>query len=156
MLGTLINAGAILLGAMIGAATKVEVSVHRQEQVKVLLGVATAWLGLELVWNGLTLGRTGFFRQLLIVVIAMIVGQLVGKLCRIQAGMNRLGQSAKTKLARTAEAGKKAAADGFIAATLLFCAAPLGIVGALEDGLSRYFAPLVIKAIMDGLAALSF
>ena len=38
----------------------------------------------------------------------------------------------------------------------MFCAAPLGIVGALEDGLLRCFQPLGVKAVMDGLASLSF
>jgi uncharacterized membrane protein YqgA involved in biofilm formation len=86
----------------------------------------------------------------------MVVGHLIGKWCRIQAVMNRIGQSAKAKLERTATHGKKAANDGFMAATMLFCAAPLGIVGALEDGVSRYWAPLAIKGVMDCLAALSF
>ena len=43
-----------------------------------------------------------------------------------------------------------------LAATLLFCAAPLGLVGALEDGIHQYYAPLAIKAVMDGVAAISF
>ena len=157
MLGTLINAAAILAGAILGATTKIEVSVRRQQQIKVLLGLAAAWFGLKLLWTGLSSNTAGLFLHRLVVVIAaMVVGHLIGKLCRIQSGMNRLGQSAKAKLERTATEGRKAANDGFMAATLLFCAAPLGIVGALEDGLSHYFAPLVIKAVMDGLAALSF
>jgi uncharacterized protein len=156
MLGTLLNAGAILLGAILGCATKVEVSVRRQQQIKVLLGVATAFFGLKLLWAGLASGTAGFFHQFIIAVIAMIVGHLVGKLCRIQLLMNRIGRTAKAKLERASQPGAKAAGEGFMAATLLFCAAPLGIVGALEDGLSRYFQPLAIKAVMDGLAALSF
>ena len=157
MFGTLINAGAILAGGLLGATTKVEVSVRRQQFIKVLLGVATVWFGLRLVWIGLASGTAKyFFYQLIIVLVAMVLGHLIGKLCRIQALMNRIGQSAKVKLERTATEGKKAANDGFIAATMLFCAAPLGIVGALEDGVSRYWAPLAIKAAMDCLAAHSF
>lgn len=157
MLGTLINAGAILVGGLLGATTRVEVSVRGQQLIKVLLGVATAWFGLRLVWIGLASGTARFFfYQLLIVLVAMVLGNLIGKLCRIQALMNRIGQSAKVKLERAATEGKKAANDGFMAATMLFCAAPLGIVGALEDGVSRYWAPLAIKGVMDCLAALSF
>jgi len=132
---------------------------QRQQFIKVLLGVATVWFGLRLVWIGLWLpSRTAksFFYQLVIVLVAMVVGHLIGKWCRIQALMNRIGQSAKIKLERAAKEGKKAANDGFMAATMLFCAAPLGIVGALEDGVSHYWAPLAIKAVMDCLAALSF
>lgn len=157
MLGTLLNVGAILLGAILGFATKVDVPLRRQQQIKVLLGVATAFFGLKLVWTGLASGTAKFFfHQLVIVLIGMVLGHLVGKLCRIQALMNRIGQSAKVKLERASKQGANAANEGFMAATLLFCAAPLGIVGALEDGLSRYFQPLAIKAVMDGLAALSF
>ncbi len=36
----------------------------------------------------------------------------------------------------------------------LYCVAPLGIVGAVADGLSGYFYPLLIKGIMDGLATI--
>jgi uncharacterized membrane protein YqgA involved in biofilm formation len=70
--------------------------------------------------------------------------------------MNRIGQTATAKLETAAKRNGNSSSDGFIATTLLFCAAPLGIVGALEDGLSRHFELLAVKAIMDGLAALSF
>lgn len=162
MLGTLLNASAIFFGALFGLITRTEVSIHRQQQIKVLLGVATTWFGLKLLWDGLRwngpLSSTPrhFFYQLVIVLVATIVGHLLGRIIRIQIAMNRLGQSAKTKLERAATEGKKARRDGLVAATLLFCAAPLGIVGALEDGLRQYFQPLAIKAVMDGLAALSF
>ena len=156
MLGTLLNAGAILLGAILGLLTKFEIPVGRQQQVKVLLGLACVWFGFRLLWIGLASASVKqFFYQLLIVLLAMIVGHALGRLCRIQHWMNRLGQSAKAKLDR-ATANRKNAGDGVVAAAILFCAAPLGIVGAVEDGLQRYFAPLAIKAVMDGLAALSF
>ena len=157
MLGTLLNAGAILLGAILGLATKREISVHRQQQLKVLLGVATAFFGLQLLWRGLASGSAKFFfYQFIIVLIAMVVGHAVGKLCRIQALMNRIGQSAKLKLERASADPAKSAGDGFMAATMLFCAAPLGIVGAIVEGLSNFFQPLAVKAVMDGLAAFSF
>ena len=46
--------------------------------------------------------------------------------------------------------------DGFTAATVLFCAAPLGILGAVTDGLTGYYYPLALKAVMDGMAMASF
>jgi uncharacterized membrane protein YqgA involved in biofilm formation len=158
MLGTLLNAGAILLGGFIGTATRLDIAAPRQQQLKVLLGVATTFFGLKLVWTGLASTGTarGFFRQLAVVLVAMVVGHLIGKLCRIQSLFNRLGHDAKLKLERATTNPKKSASDGLMAATLLFCAAPLGIVGALEDGIHQYYAPLAIKAVMDGVAAISF
>ena len=162
MLGTLLNTGAIFLGAILGLATKLDVPMRRQQQIKVLLGVATAWFGFKLLWDGLRwnglLSSTArhCFYQLVIVLVAMVLGHAIGKWCRIQAWMNHLGQSAKNKLENAAADRAKAAGDGLMAAALLFCAAPLGLIGALEDGLQRCFQPLAIKAVMDGLAALSF
>ncbi len=157
MIGTWLNVGAVFLGALLGLATKVEVSAQRQQFIRVLLGVATVWFGLKLVWNGLASSTARFFfHQLLIVLLAMIIGHLIGKLFRIQMLFNRIGHDAKLKLENAAAHKRKGSSDGFIAATMLFCAAPLGIVGALEDGLVGYFAPLAIKAVMDGLAAMAF
>jgi len=157
MIGTWLNAGAIFLGAVLGLATKAELSLGRQQFIKVALGVATVWFGLKLCWNGLATRSVGFFfYQLLIVLVAMVVGHLIGKLCGVQKLFNRIGHTAKVKLERAAAGGANARNEGFLAATLAFCAAPLGLVGALEDGLAGYFAPLAIKAVMDGLAAFSF
>jgi uncharacterized membrane protein YqgA involved in biofilm formation len=47
-------------------------------------------------------------------------------------------------------------ADGFCACTILFWAAPLGLIGAVVDGLAGYFYLLAVKAVMDGLAMTSF
>src|ERR1039458_1662564 len=40
--------------------------------------------------------------------------------------------------------------------TILFWAAPLGLLGAVADGLSGYYYLLAVKAVMDGLAMASF
>ena len=162
MIGTLLNAGAIALGAIVGLATKLELAPRRQQQIRVLLGVATSWFGLKLLWTGLTSGSSSFsaklfFYQLIVVLISMVAGHAIGKAAGIQALLNRIGQTAKTKLETAAsKRSASSAGDGFIAASLLFCASPLGIVGALEDGLLNFFWPLAIKAVMDCLAALSF
>ena len=162
MLGTWLNAGAIVVGACLGLITRREISVSRQQFVKVALGVATAWFGLTLVWKGLTWNGplsgtvSFFFHQFAVVLVTMVVGSILGKLCGLQRWMNRVGQSAKERLEKVSREGRAAAGDGFVAAVLLFCAAPLGWAGALEDGLMRYFQPLAIKAVMDGIAAFSF
>jgi hypothetical protein len=44
--------------------------------------------------------------------------------------------------------------DGLTAYTVLFCVAPLGLIGAVADGMSGYFYLLAVKGVMDGLATL--
>jgi hypothetical protein len=157
MIGTWLNVGAIIVAALIAISTRANLTAGAQQFAKVLLGVATTWFGLKLCWHGLASRDVKwFFYQLLVVLAAMVIGHLLGKVCRLQQLFNRLGHLAKTKLEKASERGPNAGNDGFLAATILFCAAPLGIVGALADGLEGYFAPLAIKAVMDGLAAFSF
>ena len=40
--------------------------------------------------------------------------------------------------------------------TVLFCVAPLALVGAVQDGLLGQWQALGIKALMDGLATMAF
>ena len=48
------------------------------------------------------------------------------------------------------------APHGFKTCAALFCAAPLAILGSVQDGLSGYYYPLAVKAVMDGLATMGF
>jgi uncharacterized membrane protein YqgA involved in biofilm formation len=84
--------------------------------------------------------------------LGILLGSLLGRLLALQKISNYLGRRAAGLLAG---AGAKPA-DGFVAVTILFCAAPLGLVGAVTDGLENYFFPLALKAVMDGLATTSF
>lgn len=151
MLGTLINSAGIVLGALLGLLLQRELSTRRQLLLKMLIGLALVWFGLGLAWSGLSAGDWRYLgKMFLILLVSMIAGRLIGKACRLQAALNFLGQTAKEKL----NTGNRN--DGLTAAIILFCAAPLGVVGAIEDGLAGRVAPLAVKAVIDGLAAMSF
>lgn len=153
MLGTLLNVAAIVIGTIAGLIAKGEMRASRQLFLKVAIGVALVWHGLKIAFSALTSGDGRYFAKLfLILLVAMIAGRLLGRLLRLQAGLNRLGQFAKGRIG----AASQNATDGALAAVVLFCAAPLGVVGAIEDGLANRYEPLLIKGAIDGLAAFSF
>jgi uncharacterized membrane protein YqgA involved in biofilm formation len=77
-------------------------------------------------------------------------------LLRLQKSSNHLGHFARDQIASTKPGDSRNFTSGFKVCTALFCAAPIGILGAIHDGLSGYFAPLAVKAVMDALAAMSF
>ena len=155
VIGAFLNALGILLGALAGLTGHGELSARTQLRLKSALGAFTAFCGLQLVW--LTVGG-GFFhalKQLFLAGLAVVLGNLLGKILGLQKFSNRLGRHAAALVAAgQSSTGKKA--DGFIAGTILFCAAPLGILGAVTDGLGGYFFPLALKAVMDGLATVGF
>lgn len=155
MIGAFLNALGILLGALFGLAGRGQLSVRAQNQVKSALGAFIAFCGLQLVWLNVSGNFTTVLKQLFLALLAVVLGSLLGKILALQKMSNWLGRHAAALLA-AGESAVVRPAGGFIAATVLFCAAPLGILGAVTDGLAGYFFPLALKAVMDGLAMMSF
>jgi hypothetical protein len=155
VIGAFLNALGILFGALLGLAGRGELSARTQNQIKSALGAFTAFCGLQLVWQNVGGGFITGLKQLFLAGLSVVLGSLLGKILGFQKISNRLGRHA-AKLLATGQAPSAAPANGFLAATILFCAAPLGILGAVTDGLGGYFFPLALKSVMDALAMMSF
>jgi len=157
MLGTLLNVGGILAGGIIGLARRQPFSAANEVSFKVILAAFTVFYGLRLTWLSLNDSWLHMLKQLLIAVLAMMLGRLLGRLLQLQELSNHLGQSARQRIVAASGPGAARRLDeGFKTCAALFCAAPLGVLGALQDGLSHYFYPLAVKAVVDGLATLGF
>jgi uncharacterized protein len=156
MTGAFLNAIGILLGALFGLAQRAPLSMHTQDFFRRALGAATVFSGLRLVW----LHINGTFllcaKQIFIALLAITFGSWVGKLLQLQKISNRLGRRAGSLIAAPPAGAPRQAADGFNACSILFCAAPLGLLGAVTDGLGEDFYLLAVKAVMDALAMASF
>jgi uncharacterized membrane protein YqgA involved in biofilm formation len=157
VLGTILNVAAIVLGGLAGLLVKKQLSASAQNYFKTVLGLATVIIGLRLTWLSIN-GPVGhILKQLTIVLLSLILGNMLGKLLRLQKASNHIGQLARDRMARATPENPRRFTDGFIVCTSLFCAAPLGILGAIHNGLlPDYFYPLAVKAVMDGLAAMAF
>ena len=154
MIGTAINAVGILAGAIAGRLREKPLSVTQESFWKVTLGVFTVYYGLHLTWINLNGSMLQIFKQILIVILALSLGRATGWLLRLQKMSNRLGQRAREGMTAATTGAPISPSDGFKICAALFCAAPLGILGAVQDGLTGYFYPLIVKGIMDGLATL--
>lgn len=66
-----------------------------------------------------------------------------------------LGHQEGAPAVRTISAREKFI-EGWLTTSLLFCVGPLTILGSLNDGLGRGVDQLVLKAVLDGFAALAF
>lgn len=154
MTGAFLNALGILFGGLFGLALRRPLSVRVQLFSRSMLGLFTIFFGLRLVWLSLNGTFLSGLKQILIALLAVIVGNLLGKLLRLQKISNRLGRYAGNIISAGPSDARRKTGDGFSACAVLFCVAPLGLVGAVADGLSNYFYLLAIKAVMDGLATL--
>jgi uncharacterized protein len=160
--GAFINALGILIGALLGLAMPKPLSIRTQVFFRSALGVFTIFFGLRLVWLSVNGTFLPVAKQLLIAVLATTLGFWIGKLLRLQKLSNHLGHYAGHLVASASSGAPRKIGDGFTACTILFCAAPLGLLGAVTDGLppqegqSGYFWLLAVKAVMDGLAMTGF
>lgn len=156
MTGAFFNALGVLFGGLIGLALSQPLSLRLQLFLRSALGAFTVFSGLCLVWLGVNGTFLFALKQICIAVLAMTAGGLIGRLLGLQKISNRLGRYAGQIIAAGQSGAPRKVGDGFNACAVLFCAAPLGLVGAVADGLSDYYYLLAVKAIMDGLAMLGF
>jgi hypothetical protein len=155
MVGALINSAGIVLGGVLPRVLVKTVSEKNQTKCQILLGACTVWFGLTLTLSNLNGPLGQKLKLLAIVLLAMALGKIAGKLLRLQTLSNAVGRFATRKMAA---AGKPVFNDGFRVATALFCAAPLAILGSVAEGLDPGAFPkvLCVKAVMDGMAAMAF
>lgn len=156
MIGTILNVAGILVGGIAGLIRRRAFSPAAESNLRVVLGVFTVYYGLRLTWLGLGGSFGQVLKQVFIAVLALSIGKLAGQSLRLQPMSNHLGRRARQRIDAARPEDPRRSSEGFKACAALFCAAPLGVVGAMEDGLSEYFYPLGVKGAMDGLATMSF
>jgi uncharacterized protein len=155
-IGAFLNALGILLGGLFGLARREPLSARAQIFFRNALGAFTVFFAFRLVWLSVNGTFLLCFKQLGLAVLAVVLGNLLGKLLRLQKLSNRLGRHATHLMSSAETTSPRKTADGFFACTILFWAAPLGLLGAVTDGLTGYFYLLAVKGVMDGLAMMSF
>jgi hypothetical protein len=158
MIGTLLNAAGIVIGGCVGLARRKPLPPATESYFKVVLGAFTVFYGLRLTWASLSGSFVERLKQLGIVVLAMMLGKVIGRALRLQAMSNRVGQWAREGINAARRDDPDRLDKGFRTCAALFCVAPLGILGSVQEGLSLsvYCYPLAIKAVIDGLASAAF
>lgn len=146
MLGTIVNTAAILVGGGIGLLLKKGLSQKLSEAIMTGLALVCLYIGISGALKG---------ANPLITTLSIVVGGVVGTLCNLDGGINKLAHKLETKLAGNGDTEGRFA-EGFITATLLFCVGAMGVVGSLNSGLSGDHSLLFTKSLLDGVSALVF
>lgn len=158
MTGAILNAAGIVFGGLAGLflLRNRPLKPATEAFFRLALGLATIFFGLRLALMNVEGSAGRILKQLAIAALAIILGKLLGRLLHLQKASNHLGRYALHLMQNNKAGGLQRFNHGFLACTILFCAAPLGILGAVQDGLAGYFQPLIVKAVMDGLAMAGF
>lgn len=181
-LGTVINIGTVVVGALLGMAIGHRFPDRTRSVVTDCLGLTTllmAGLSAVSVTDRALSDATGRGAPVLIVLGSLLIGSIVGSLLRIGDRLEALAGSIESWFARrspaladsddvavplsgstpgraTATTAREKFIEGWLGASLLFCVGPLTILGSLSDGLGRGIDQLLLKSVLDGFAALAF
>ncbi len=144
MTGALLNTATVLAGGSVGLILKSRLPERAQTVTLRILGAVTLALGAKMIIET---------RNVLVLVAALAAGVATGSLLRIQSRLENAVQRIQQRSVRGA--GSSRVAEGFVAASLLFCVGPMTIIGSLKDGLTGDYRLIAVKSMMDGVAALA-
>lgn len=147
--GTWINVMTIIGGTWLGLLWRGHLPLARQQVITQGLGLLTLFLGITMGQNLLKI-QAGHVDGIIIGLLAIVLGGLLGEWWQIETRLTRLGDWLKHRAHGDAQF-----TTGFVTASLLFCIGPMAILGSLNNGLAANPTILVIKACMDGLAAIA-
>ncbi len=148
MLGTLVNAAAIIAAGAFGLLLKGGLS----ERYKTILNQAT---GLAVLF----VGAGGCIAKLILpeanpvlFIISLAAGGLLGTLLNIEGNLQKLGTWLQGKIHLSGKYGNFA--SGFVAASLVFCVGTMAVLGSIQSGVEGVHTILFAKSLLDGLIAL--
>ncbi|OPZ59672.1 MAG: putative membrane protein YdfK [Deltaproteobacteria bacterium ADurb.Bin510] len=142
MIGTVVNTATVLGGSVIGLAIGRRIPENLKTLLMQTLGLTVLVIGIKMALTGTTP---------LVTLACLLIGAVIGELLAIEDWLDRLGWRLKRRFA-----GDSARfVDGFVSATLLFLTGAMTIVGSIQDGVSHDPSTLYLKAMLDGIAAIT-
>ena len=148
VIGPFINASAILFGGILGAL----LSQHIPERIRVsmtsIFGLASLGIGILLVIK---------CANLPVMVLATLVGALIGEFCHLEKGINAAVAKAQQLFTRSdANVTHESFIQSYVAIIVLFCASGTGIFGAIHEGMTGDPNILIAKSFLDFFTAIIF
>ena len=147
MLGTIVNALAILCGALLGMLLRNGLKEDYKQIVFHGVSLAVLFIGAS--------GAIGNMIQPsshpILFIISLIIGGLLGQWWNIELRLENLGNLIQSKLQKGSKGGNLS--QGFVSASLLFCVGTMAIMGSLESGLQGVHKTLFAKSVLDGVTS---
>ena len=163
-IGTAVNVLAVLVGAVLGKLLGNRLPTRTRELVTDGLGLVTlliAGISAAHVTDAELSDAVGTAAPMLIVLGSVLIGGIVGSLLRIEDRLEDFGgllQRAAVRRFGASSGGesRERFVQGFVVSSLVFCVGPLTILGSINEGLGNGADQLLLKAALDGFAAIAF
>lgn len=150
-LGTLVNAGAIVVGGVVGLLLGKSLPDRLQKTLVSGMAVGTMFIGAASTFaKMLRCGPDGNLgvEGALMLVLSLAGGAVLGELVDIDRRFESFGVWLRRV---THNEGDGTFVNAFVTASLTFCIGAMAILGALEDGLKGDPSLLCLKGAMDGI-----
>jgi uncharacterized membrane protein YqgA involved in biofilm formation len=145
--GTIVNALAIIAGALLGTLLP-RISEGIRSTVMQGLGLAIIVLGMTMAFKS---------SNFLIVIISLVLGGIIGEVLRIELRLHQLGNWLENLVRKGPKIeGQTSIAEGFVTATLVYCIGAMAILGSIDSGLRHNHGILYTKSMLDGFSAIIF
>ncbi|OJV62443.1 MAG: hypothetical protein BGO41_06520 [Clostridiales bacterium 38-18] len=142
MLGTVVNALAIIAGSLIGLLVKGGLPERISQTVMQGVGLCVALIGVSGALEG-----TDYLMKIILFIVA---GSLIGAWIDIEQKLENLGDHLEKRFSKSGSSFSK----GFVTASLLYCVGAMAIMGSLESGLNGNHEILFAKSILDGIISI--
>ena len=144
IIGPYLNSAAVLIGAFGGATLASRIPERVRTAMPLTFGAASMAMGVVLIAQ---------VAHMPVMVLATILGALVGELIWLERGIGNLGAKTKLLVERVAPAptgiSQSEFLEKFVAILVLFGASGTGIFGAMNEGMTGDPSILIAKACLD-------
>lgn len=141
MLATLVNAGVVIICALLGNYLQRGFPEKLRTLMMQILGICIIVVGLRMVLD---------VDNDIVIVLSIAIGTVIGHFCRLDRHLDSLGERVKM----VAKVDDACFVEGFVSASLLFCVGAMAIVGSFEAGLNHNYSILFTKSVLDGIMAI--
>ncbi len=143
-LGPYVNGTAVAIGGLAGAFIGTKLPERLRTALPQTFGLASMGLGISMIIK---------LQHLPAVILALIVGSILGEMFYLEKAIGRVGTKAKGLIERIFPAREGLTPEEFIekfvAVLVLFCASGTGIFGAMNEGMTGNPDILYVKSILD-------
>ena len=141
MLATLVNAGVVIICALLGNYLQRGFPEKLRTLMMQILGICIIVVGLRMVLD---------VDNDIVIVLSIAIGTVIGHFCHLDRHLDSLGERVKM----VAKVDDARFVEGFVSASLLFCVGAMAIVGSFEAGLNHNYSILFTKSVLDGIMAI--
>ena len=150
-IGPYVNGAAVIIGGLAGAFFGTRIPLRLRTALPQVFGLCAMGLGISLIIGA---------KYLAAVVLALILGTILGELLYFERGISQVATRARGYVERYLPSvdglSQKEFLEQFVAIIVLFCASGMGIFGAMHEGMTGDPSVLYIKAILDLFTAAIF